>query len=304
MLKFVSLATLAFAVACSSKNGSELPPAGSDQTNAAPAAPAPMAAPAPAMNTAAPAAPSVSSPASTPEGHPEPAPPAAAANIDPGAGAPGAADAENADTGSSSAGSIAGLPPVEGRLVGAPAPTTLPDGSVEICKSGPDWVSLIAKNNMGCAKACEGQGMNCRRSYHDEAGVCGPQPFELGCGQLAEHGSDFCACSSETFFQGKLHYEHPRTRVTPPLETCQAGEGWATLVFHDGSGCSAACETVGLKCHTAFQDLELECGPQADPAFKLDCGPTGNKSDFCVCTSDGSAVAGLPGIVVNAWRPF
>jgi hypothetical protein len=198
-----------------------------------------------------------------------------------------------------------GLPAIEGRLVSPPAkPVSVPDGSLQVCKTGDNWVTLVSKNNIGCAKACQSRGMNCRRSYHDVAGACEAQPYELGCGHLAKQGTDFCACSSETFFQGKLYTEHPRTRVAPPIETCQAGEGWATIVFHDKSGCISACQSVGLKCHSVYEDLELECGPQADPAFKLDCNNTlGHAADFCVCTVDGSA-AGLPASVVTPWKPF
>lgn len=197
------------------------------------------------------------------------------------------------------------LPPVEGGMKLPPTePLAVNDGDVRICETGDNWTSLISQNGIGCEAACASQGMSCRRSYHDVAGECEPQPWELGCGQISAQSTDFCACSSENFFQGKLYYEHPRDREKPPLETCQAGDGWATLVFHDSSGCAAACESVGLVCHAAAEDLELECGPQADPDFVLACDNNlGHASDFCACTADGSA-HGLPDSVLSPWRPF
>jgi hypothetical protein len=223
-----------------------------------------------------------------------------------GAGQGGAGQGGAGQGGAAQGGTAqSGLPPVEGQVVSPPpSPVPVADGSVQVCETGDTWVTLLSKNNVGCAKACQSQGMNCRRSYHDVAGACEPQPYELGCGHLAEQGTDFCACSSETFFQGKLYTESPKTRVAPPIETCQAGDGWATLVFHDRSGCNAACALAGLQCYASYEDLELECGPQADPAFKLDCNNSlAHVSDFCVCTVDGSA-AGLPPSVVTPWRPF
>ncbi|KAA9131045.1 hypothetical protein F3N42_11945 [Marinihelvus fidelis] len=197
------------------------------------------------------------------------------------------------------------LPPVEGGMKSPPAePLAVAESDVRICEAGENWTSLISQNGIGCDAACASQGMSCRRSYHDVAGECEPQPWELGCGQLSAQSTDFCACSSETFFQGKLYYEHPRDREKPALETCQAGDGWATIVFHDSSGCETACKSVGLVCHAAAEDLELECGPQADPEFVLAChNDLGHASDFCACTADGSAT-GLPDSVLSPWRPF
>lgn len=218
--------------------------------------------------------------------------------------APASGGAATTPPASPPAGDIpAGLPPIEGKLVSPPAsPPDVPAGSFEICKSGDGWVSLVSGNGIGCIKACQSQGMNCRRSYQESG--CAPQPWEIGCGDTG-HAGDFCACSADTFWQGVGYDLHPKQRdaIAPEIETCQAGKGWAAITFHRKQGCTAACESLGLKCHSATHDLEYECGPQADPDFKANCTDTERTSDFCVCTVDGTA-AGVPESITSPWRPF
>lgn len=75
-----------------------------------------------------------------------------------------------------------------------------------------------------------------------------------------------------------------------PLEVCEAGDGFANVVFNDRSGCAAACTELGLICHRGFENLPAGCGPQA--ALELGCGDTGHESDYCMCTVDGGPIAG------------
>lgn len=66
-------------------------------------------------------------------------------------------------------------------------------------------------------------------------------------------------------------------------QLCDSGPGRCEVMFTDGTGCNAVCQSMGMECARVFENLDAECAPDTQrPA--LSCSqPTGHDSDYCVC---------------------
>jgi pectate lyase len=83
--------------------------------------------------------------------------------------------------------------------------------------------------------------------------------------------------------------EAPIAPTTPqPPQVCEQGDGFVSVVFFAGEGCTAACGAQGLQCAQGFENLPTGCG--AGTPLALGCAEATHQSDFCVCTADGAPI--------------
>ena len=71
--------------------------------------------------------------------------------------------------------------------------------------------------------------------------------------------------------------------ANPDWELCASTETTCSGVFYDAVGCEAFCDSMGLTCVEAWDNLEGSCAPNPE-LDELSCDtPTGHQSDWCVC---------------------
>ena len=149
---------------------------------------------------------------------------------------------------------------------------------LDLCVSGTEQCDVVFDDGSGCTAACASLGLDCIQSYEDVTGVCAPQDAPpLGCADTG-HNSDYCVCGTAPEPEP---LDCTALSAGTGYELCSSGTEQCDVVFRDGSGCSAACASLGLDCVQSYEDVTGVCAPQDTPP--LGCADTGHNSDYCVC---------------------